>query len=107
MPTDVILSPEEIATSTDRALLLQYKAQLEGYGTEPGWIEPYWVHRKAHGGIKYQRQYYRHVYRDEAGKLIRRHTAVGSLSFYRQGIHNRKKVEQIDQRLAQLDQEET
>lgn len=56
--------------------------------------EVYWVQRTQHG-YTYRRQYWRHVYPDETGKLITKHVSRDDLRFYQQGVINRRRVELI------------
>ena len=101
--SDIGLNEEQIATCTDRDLLEKHKAQLLRSGIEPGWIESYWVHRVSFHGNRYRQRYWRRVYRDESGQLLRKHVPVSQIQEYRQRVANRRRVEQIEQRLQQLE----
>ena len=108
---DIFLSEEQITLSTDRDLLEKHRAQLLRSGTEPGWIESYWVHRTSFQDHRYRQQYWRQVYRNDRGQLfapaatcrIRKHIPVGQVQEYRQWVANRKQVEQIERRLQELE----
>lgn len=101
--SDISLSEDQLAICTDRDLLEQQKAQLLRSGTEPGWIESYWVHRVSFHGNRYRQRYWRRVYRDESGQLIRKHIPMGELPSHRQKVTNRRRVERIERRLRQLE----
>ena len=101
---DVVLTEDQIATCTDRDQLEQHKAQLLRSGTEPGWIESYWVHRVSFHGHPYRQRYWRRVYRNELGQLVRQHIPVSQTQEYRQRVANRRRVERINQRLQQLEE---